>query len=107
MAVKIVLGVGDGEPTDKLDMSEWVVAGGIVAPPPDRGAKTRTIQLVLDIDGASADAMWTLWQSVEMKIQQAREARRNRAGSGVSLSIKLDTTNWVYFDVLDGSLELN
>lgn len=108
MAINVILAAGDGDVVDQFDLTTYVVAQGLSAPPPEPGARTRAIELTLDINASDADALWTAWGNVEQKLTQARRAAGPYGlGTGVTLSVQLDTTEWVYFDVLDGVLSLS
>lgn len=108
MAVNVLLSVGDGNVTDDFDLTQYIVEGGITAPPPEPLAKTRAVELMLNVNGADADALWAAWGNIEKKLHQARKARGVYGqGTSVTLSLQLDTTNWVYFDILDGTLAMD
>lgn len=104
------LAVGDGAsgPTDYLNLLDttrvWLARpSSISAPDPAPGDRTRLVTLLLNLTGASMDALWDTIRDINGKLTQARNAAGAYGlGTPVTLSIQWDTSHWIYFDVLDG-----
>jgi len=110
MSWNVVLSVSDGQSSDYLDLLDktkhYVMRDGIMAPPPGPNARTRTITLNMRLRGSSADNLWANHANIAKKLEQAQDAVRRKSGVGVTLGVKVDTTNWIYFDVLAGELSV-
>lgn len=101
-----LLSVGDGESADYVQLS--VEPDGFIADPPGMNATSRDVQLAVTLHAESADALWSQVQAIERKLQQARAlARPQSGGSGVTLGVRIQTTDMVYFDVLSGTFSID
>lgn len=96
-----VLSIGDGFTDDYVQLA--VEPQGFIAQTPDEGATTREIQLAIALWADTADALWAKVQDIEQKLQQAKSMSRPQSGGGgVTLGVRLQNTDMVYFDILGG-----
>lgn len=108
----IYLSAGDGVTADYLNLNDIakhvVVEDGFSAPPPAEGERERVVSLALLVAGTSHDDLWANYRALETKLTQARKATGPYGhGSRVTLGIQFQTaSNMVYFDVLDGALDV-
>lgn len=101
-----LLSVGDGETDDYVQLA--VEPNGWIADPPEEDAATREIQLAVVLSAATADALWTEVQDIQRKLAQAKAmALPQSGGSGVTLGVRLQNTDMVYFDVLRGTFSID
>lgn len=109
----IYLSLGDGLTSDSLNLldtaAHYVVQDGLSLPPPQSQQgkqERREITLRLCVLGATEAALWRNIQRIEQKLHQARESIARGQGPSVTLSIQNDDQRWVYFDVVDGELQV-
>lgn len=100
------LAAGDGPVADAVDMMGGAITiTKIDFGRPQPGDSQREIVATLDIEGDDQDSLVDNLRAIQQKLRDAREAAGpDGIGTPVTLSVLLNTSEWVYFDLFDGDL---